>query len=76
MNSRTRWLRLLPVAFITYSLAYLARANFGFAVAGEMGEDLRITPAVSSLLGSLFSLAISFSRYQAHITRPAKVRVS
>src|SRR5919112_1940518 len=56
----SRWYRLLPVVFITYSLAYLARANFGFAVAGEMGKDLHITPAVSSLLGSLFFLGYFF----------------
>ena len=25
-----RWIRLIPIAFITYSLAYLDRANYGF----------------------------------------------
>ena len=35
-----RWYRLIPVAFITYSLAYLDRANYGFAAAGEMAKDL------------------------------------
>jgi hypothetical protein len=49
-----RWLRLVPIAFITYSLAYLDRANFGFAAAGGMAKDLNITAAMSSLLGSLF----------------------
>jgi sugar phosphate permease len=56
----SRWYRLIPVVFITYSLAYLARANFGFATAGEMAKDLNITPAVSSLLGSLFFLGYFF----------------
>lgn len=51
-----RWYRLIPVVFITYSLAYLDRANFGFAAAGKMAEDLNITAATSSLLGSLFFL--------------------
>ncbi len=55
-----RWLRLIPVAFITYSLAYLDRANFGFAAAGEMAKDLHITAATSSLLGSLFFLGYFF----------------
>ncbi len=54
--SNKRWLRLIPVVFITYSLAYLDRANFGFAVAGGMAEDLGITPAMISLLGSMFFL--------------------
>jgi sugar phosphate permease len=56
----SRWYRLLPVAFITYSLAYLDRANFGFAAAGEMAKDLHITPSGSSLLGSLFFLGYFF----------------
>ena len=55
-----RWYRLIPVAFITYSLAYLDRANFGFAAAGEMAKDLHINAATSSLLGSLFFLGYFF----------------
>lgn len=63
MNTKiapSRWYRLIPVAFITYSLAYLDRANFGFAAAGEMAKDLNITAATSSLLGSLFFLGYFF----------------
>lgn len=55
-----RWFRLIPIAFITYSLAYLDRTNFGFGVAGGMAEDLNITKATSSLLGSLFFLGYFF----------------
>jgi len=55
-----RWYRLIPIAFITYSLAYLDRANFGFAAAGGMAKDLNITAAMSSLLGSLFFLGYFF----------------
>jgi len=58
--AKSRWFRLIPVAFITYSLAYLDRANFGFGVAGGMSRDLQITPATSSLLGSLFFLGYFF----------------
>lgn len=58
--ARQRWIRLIPIAFITYSLAYLDRANFGFAAAGGMAEDLHITPAMSSLLSSLFFLGYFF----------------
>lgn len=54
--TKRRWLRIAPVVFITYSLAYIDRANFGFAAAGGMAEDLNITPEVLSLLGSLFFL--------------------
>lgn len=58
--AQSRWYRLIPVVFITYSLAYLDRANFGFAAAGEMARDLHITAAMSSLLGSLFFLGYFF----------------
>jgi len=58
--SRKRWYRLIPIAFITYSLAYLDRANYGFAAAGGMAADLDITAAMSSLLGSLFFLGYFF----------------
>ena len=58
--ARKRWYRLIPIAFITYSLAYLDRANFGFAAAGGMATDLNISAATSSLLGSLFFLGYFF----------------
>lgn len=64
INTKTiapsRWVRLIPVVFITYSLAYLDRANFGFGAAGGMAKDLHITAAMSSLLGSLFFLGYFF----------------
>ena len=58
--SRARWARLIPVVFITYSLAYLDRANYGFGAAAGMAEDLGITATVSSLLGALFFLGYFF----------------
>lgn len=56
----SRWYRLIPMAFITYSLAYLDRANFGFGTAGGMANDLNITAPTSSLLSSLFFLGYFF----------------
>lgn len=53
---KQRWFRIIPLVFVTFSLAFLDRANFGFAAAGGMAQDLNITPAASSLLGSLFFL--------------------
>ena len=58
--AKIRWYRLVPIAFITYSLAYLDRANFGFGTAGGMSKDLHITPGISSLLSSLFFLGYFF----------------
>ncbi|MDR5760584.1 MFS transporter [Caballeronia sp. LZ035] len=51
-----RWWHLMPIIFITYSLAYLDRANYGFAAAAGIDRDLGITSATSSLIGALFFL--------------------
>ncbi|QNI38706.1 MFS transporter [Edaphobacter sp. 4G125] len=53
---KKRWLFVLPAAFITYSLAYVDRANYGFGAAAGLADTLHITGAQTSLLGSLFFL--------------------
>jgi sugar phosphate permease len=53
---RRRWLYLLPVVFITYSLAYLDRANYGFGAAAGLAKTLAISNSRSAFLGSLFFL--------------------
>ncbi|WP_250470031.1 MFS transporter [Caballeronia sp. GAFFF2] len=55
-----RWWIILPIAFVTYSLAYLDRANYGFAAAAGIDHDLSISRSTSSLLGSLFFLGYFF----------------
>jgi sugar phosphate permease len=56
----SRWYRLIPIAFITYSLAYLDRANFGFGTAGGMAKDLQIDGSTSAILAALFFLGYFF----------------
>jgi MFS family permease len=51
-----RWLVLLPVIFVTYSLAFLDRTNYAFGAAAGMAADLHISSAESSFLGALFFL--------------------
>ena len=51
-----RWLYLLPAVFITYSLAYLDRANYGFGAAAGLAATLRITEKDSAILAGLFFL--------------------
>ncbi len=53
---RKRWFYVLPPVFITYSLAYLDRANFGFGAAAGLATTLRISGNASSLLAGLFFL--------------------
>ncbi|MBV4367528.1 MFS transporter [Erwinia sp. BNK-24-b] len=55
-----RWWYIMPIVFITYSLAYLDRANFSFASAAGINTDLGITHGMSSLLGALFFLGYFF----------------
>lgn len=51
---RKRWLYIMPAVFVTYSLAYVDRANYGFGAAAGLAETLHITHSQSALLGSLF----------------------
>jgi sugar phosphate permease len=51
---RKRWFYILPTVFVTYSLAYVDRANYGFGAAAGLAETLHISGSRSALLGSLF----------------------
>ena len=53
---RRRWLYILPAVFITYSLAYVDRANYGFGAAAGLAQTLHISNSRSALLGALFFL--------------------
>ncbi|WP_329255182.1 MFS transporter [Actinoallomurus sp. NBC_01490] len=56
LPGRQRWVRLLPIAFVTYSLAYLDRSNFSVGIAGGMKSDLGLTGGTSALIGASFFL--------------------
>jgi sugar phosphate permease len=53
---RKRWVYLMPAVFVTYSLAYLDRANYGFGAAAGMAATLHISDKQASLLSGLFFL--------------------
>lgn len=53
---RLRFARIIPIAFVTYSLAFLDRINFGFGVAGQMGRDLHMSDRDSALVSASFFL--------------------
>ncbi|MBR8644571.1 hypothetical protein KEH51_08645 [[Brevibacterium] frigoritolerans] len=55
-----RWMRLIPLVFITYSLAYLDQSQLWVWRSGRNGEDLNITAGVSSFLAALFFLGYFF----------------
>ncbi|QFG76887.1 hypothetical protein DMB90_17545 [Raoultella planticola] len=54
--------------FITYSLAYLDRANYGFAAAAGIESDLGITKGTASLIGALLP-GYFFSGSRCHVRR-------
>jgi sugar phosphate permease len=49
-----RWQRLMPLAFVTYSFAYLDRSNYSIGAAGGLKHALHITSGQAGLLGGLF----------------------
>ncbi|GMA57592.1 sugar phosphate permease [Alicyclobacillus sacchari] len=57
---RSRWSRLIPAIFVTYSLAYLDRSNYGLGAAAGLKQALHMNAASSSLLASLFFLGYFF----------------
>ncbi len=56
LSLKRRWWYLLPAVFVTYSLAYLDRANYGFGAAAGLAATLHITDKDASLLSALFFL--------------------
>lgn len=48
------WHRLIPLAFVTYSLANVDRSNYSLGAAGALEHSLHITSAETGLLGGLF----------------------
>lgn len=70
-----RWKYILPIAFVTYSFAYLDRSNYSIGAAGGLTHDLHITPATAGLLGGLFFLGYFFFQIPAaHYAENKSVR--
>jgi sugar phosphate permease len=53
-RSGERFIRIIPLAFITYGLAYFDRVNFGYAEARGLKDTLGITAQFSSLITASF----------------------
>ncbi|MEV6792181.1 MFS transporter [Streptomyces sp. NPDC051320] len=53
-SSRAR--HLMPVAFVTYSLAYLDKSNYSIASAGGMADTLHLSAGLDSLIAASFFL--------------------
>lgn len=56
---RTRWRRIIPVAFLMYTIAYMDRINVGFGFSG-MEKSLHISASVAGLAGGIFFFGYLF----------------
>ena len=74
---RRRWIFLLPAVFVTYSLAYLGRSNFGFGAATGLAASLNITESRAAFLGSVFFLGYFLFQVPAaaYATRKSATRL-
>lgn len=66
-----RFARVVPLAFITYSLAYLDRVNWGYAESGGMKQTLGISAQLASFTAAAFFIGyvlfqIPGASYAAH----------
>ncbi|WP_070014382.1 MFS transporter [Streptomyces nanshensis] len=57
-SSRARY--LMPIAFVTYSLAYLDKSNYAIASAGGMAGELGLSAGMDSLIAASFFLGYFF----------------
>jgi len=60
-----RWRRYLPIAFVTYSFAYLDRSNYSIAAPGGLKHDLGMAPAMTGLAAGLFFVGYFFFQVPA-----------
>lgn len=56
---RTRWRRIIPVAFLMYTIAYMDRINIGFGFSG-IEKSLHTTASVAGLAGGIFFFGYLF----------------
>ena len=67
----------MPVVFVTYSLAYLDRSNFGLATAAGLARTLKITESRAAFLASAFFLGYFLFQIPAaaYATRKSATRL-
>ncbi len=56
---RQRWVRIIPVAFLMYTISFMDRINIGFGFAG-MEKTLGVSATVAGLAGGIFFFGYLF----------------
>src|SRR5437899_1234750 len=62
-----RWLRIIPAAFVMYTIAFVDRTNIALAL-GPMSRDLHMDPARAGDAAGFFSGATCSCRFRAAIS--------
>lgn len=52
-STMTRWLRIMPIVFLLYTIAYFDRVNIGMALPG-ITKDLGLSPSQGGLVAGIF----------------------
>ena len=53
---RARWIRIVPPAIIIYIVSYMDKMNIGFAMAGGMIEELKLSMAAAGFAAGMYFL--------------------
>jgi sugar phosphate permease len=61
---RSRWVQLLPIAFITYTIAYFDRANIGLALP-HIVKSLGLDATQAGMIGGAFSIGYAVTQLLA-----------
>jgi len=52
-STMTRWVRIMPIVFLLYTIAYFDRVNIGMALPG-ISRDLGLSPSQGGLVAGIF----------------------
>lgn len=61
---RTRWINILPIVFMMYTIAYFDRSNIGLALP-YISKDLGLTPVQAGLISVVFTWGYAITQFLA-----------
>lgn len=61
---RTRWVNILPIVFVMYTIAYFDRSNIGLALP-YISKELGLTPVQGGVVGGAFTWGYAVTQFAA-----------
>ncbi|WP_437891799.1 MFS transporter [Phytobacter sp. V91] len=61
---RARWINILPIVFVMYTIAYFDRSNIGLALP-YISKDLALTPVQAGLISGAFTWGYAITQFLA-----------